>query len=143
MILAGHSLGGYTALGMAGARPEWASELKPSAVLALSPYCGPYVRNGGLSTLKAPVMFQGGTLDGGITPVVTRPGGAYDQTPTAKRLVLLDGATHLAWTELVGDFQSQIAEYAIAFCDQYAKGQKREVLGKKLPGVSELRSQDG
>ena len=140
VILAGHSLGGYTALGMAGARPEWHSEIKPVAVLALSPYCSPYLRSDAMTWLKAPVMYQGGTLDSGITPIVSRPGGAYDQTPTAKVFVNFQNADHIAWTELRQDFQPQIAEYAIAFCNHFAKGRPKDPLGQKLPGVSELRT---
>lgn len=140
VILAGHSLGGYTALGMAGARPEWKSEIQPAAVLAFSPYCAPYLHSGALTQLSCPVMYQGGTLDSGITPTVARAGGAYDQTPTAKVFVNFEGAPHVAWTELRHEFQPQIAEYAVAFCNRFAKGQPKDPLGQKLTGVSELRS---
>src|SRR5262245_28481194 len=64
--LAGHSLGGYTVLGLAGAWPNW--KLKGAvAVLALSPYCEPFLRSGKLGSIGIPVMFQGGTRDLGIT----------------------------------------------------------------------------
>lgn len=141
VILMGHSLGGYTALGLAGARSGWSSELKPVAVVALSPYGAPYVVSGALAGLKAPVMYQGGTLDKGITPSVARPGGAYDQTPTAKIFINFKEATHLSWTELRPALQPQIAQYVVAFCDLFAKGQKSEVLNQKLSGVDELRRQ--
>lgn len=140
VILAGHSLGGYTALGMAGARESWTSEIHPAAVLALSPYCAPYLKNGGLAQLTCPVMYQGGTADSGITPLVAQPGGAYEQTPTAKVFVNFEGADHVAWTELRQSFQPQIAEYAIAFCNRFAKEQPKDALGQKLPGVKELRT---
>ncbi len=141
VILMGHSLGGYTALGMAGARSEWSSELKPAGVVALSPYGAPYLVNGALAELTAPVMYQGGTLDRGITPTVARPGGAYDQTPTAKIFINFKEATHLSWTELRPALQPQIAQYVVAFCDMFAKGQKTEILSRKLSGVDELRRQ--
>src|SRR5262245_11000195 len=55
--LAGHSLGGYTVLGLAGGWPTW--KLKGAvAVLALSPYCEPFLRNGKLGSIGIPVMFQ-------------------------------------------------------------------------------------
>jgi predicted dienelactone hydrolase len=43
VALAGHSLGGYTVLGLAGG---WASWKLPSikAVLAMSPYCDPFLQ---------------------------------------------------------------------------------------------------
>jgi predicted dienelactone hydrolase len=142
VILAGHSLGGYTALGMAGARPGWEYEIQPAGVIALSPYCAPYVRSGSLSRLKAPVMYQGGTLDSGLTPTVARSGGAYDQTPTPKVFVNFGGATHASWTELRPQYQPQISQYAIAFCNRFAKGMPKDPLGEKLAGVDELRTAD-
>ena len=79
VALAGHSLGGYTVLGLAGAWPSWKlPEVK--AVLAYSPYTMPFVVKPRLAALGVPVMYQGGTRDFGITPVVGRPGGAYDLT---------------------------------------------------------------
>src|SRR5207244_5750878 len=41
---AGHSLGGYTVLGLAGARPSW-REPRIRAVVAYSPYAMPYDRS--------------------------------------------------------------------------------------------------
>lgn len=137
VILIGHSLGGYTTLGMAGARPAWASEIAPVGVIALSPFSAPYLGSGALQDLKVPVMYQGGTRDY-LTAGVARPGGAYDQTPTDRYFINFEGAGHTAWTDLSSDFQPQIAQYVIAFCDRYAK-QSGPVLTKKLPGVKELR----
>ena len=78
--LAGHSLGGYTVLALAGARPQW--ELAGvKAVLALSPYTQPFIVHGALSGLAAPVIYQGGTLDFSITPALDKAEGAYDQSP--------------------------------------------------------------
>src|SRR5262249_50869972 len=79
VALAGHSLGGYTALGIGGAWPSWKlPEVK--AVLALSPYCQPYVESGTLDHMGVPVMYQSGTFDMGIDPFIKRPGGAFDKT---------------------------------------------------------------
>jgi predicted dienelactone hydrolase len=121
LALTGHSLGGYTVVGLAGA---WASWKLPNvkAVLALSPYIQPFVRHHTLSQLSAPVMYQGGTLDFGITPFVERAGGAYDASPAPKYFVDFTGAGHLAWTDIRASVHDRIEEYAIAFLDHYVRG---------------------
>ena len=77
--IAGHSLGGYTALGMAGAWPSWKDQ-RIKAVAALSPFSSPYVDNGDLEHINVPVMYQGGTRDFGVTPTVRRQNGAYERS---------------------------------------------------------------
>ena len=120
--LIGHSLGGYTVLGMAGGWPGW-KDKRIKAVLALSPYAQPFAVAGTLDGLAGiPVMYQGGTRDTGITPFVTRPGGIYDKTPAPKYLVEFDGAGHFAWTDLNPMFQSDIIAYSRAFLDHALKG---------------------
>ena len=69
--LAGHSLGGYTVLGLGGAWPSWKLP-GIKAILALSPYVQPFVQHKTLTDLSAPVMYQGGTLDFGITPSLAK-----------------------------------------------------------------------
>jgi len=140
--LAGHSLGGYTVLGLAGAWPSW-KDGRIKAVLALSPYCSPYVLKGDLRHLNAPVMYQGGTLDLGVTPTVRRLNGAYDVSAGPKFYVEFDGAGHLAWTNLNKRFQDLIDRYSLAFFDRYLKGSSDPLLPltqKPFPaGVSYLR----
>jgi len=119
--LAGHSLGGYTALALAGAWPSW-KDGRVKAVLALSPYCAPFILHGDLGHLGVPVMYQGGTLDIGISPFVRRAGGAYDLTSTPKYFLDLAGAGHFAWTNLNRSYQARINQYALAFFDRYLKG---------------------
>ena len=119
--LVGHSLGGYTVLALAGAWPSW-KDHRVKAVLALSPYCAPFITKGDLGHLDVPVMYQGGTLDFGITPFVRRPGGAYDLTSTPKYFIELKGAGHFAWTNLNKSDHILINEYAVAFFDRYLKG---------------------
>jgi len=121
LALAGHSLGGYTVLGLAGAWPSWKG-LQVKAVLALSPYSQPFIRQGTLAGLTAPVMYQGGTLDLGITPGVARVSGAYDQSPKPKYSIEFAGAGHLAWTNINPKFQGSILAYSRAFLDHYVKG---------------------
>lgn len=120
----GHSLGGYTVLGLAGAWQSW-RDGRINAVLALSPYAAPFVAADTLKSVQTPVMYQTGTRDIGIGPVLLRQGG-YDQTPGRKYLVVLKGAGHFAWTELNPEYQATIAAYATAFFD-------RELLGKPAP----------
>jgi predicted dienelactone hydrolase len=118
--IAGHSLGGYTALAVAGAWPSW-RDPRIKAVLALSPWCAPFIAHGDLGHLSAPVMYQGGTWDAGITPSVRRPNGGYDLTAAPKYYLELSRAGHLAWTDLNPRFQAVISEYSIAFFDRYLK----------------------
>lgn len=120
IALAGHSLGGYTVLGVAGAWPSW-KDARVRAVLALSPYLEPYLLKGDLGRLKIPVMYQGGTLDVAITPFVRRAQGAYDRSSTPKYYVEFKGAGHFAWTDLNPKFHALIARYSVAFFDRYLK----------------------
>src|SRR5438132_8530917 len=94
--LAGHSLGGYTVLELAGAWRESTPLAGLKAVLALSPYSQPFAAHHTLAGLSVPVMYQGGTRDLGITPALAKPMGAYDQTPAPKYFVELDNADHMA-----------------------------------------------
>lgn len=143
--IAGHSLGGYTALAVAGAWPTW-KDRRIKAVLALSPHCSPFVAKGDLQHLDVPVMYQGGTIDMGETPVVKRAGGAYDLSSAPRYFVELEGAGHFAWTDLNPRFQSVIDEYSVAFFDRYLKphtppDQLVRLMTKPLPpSVSEVRA---
>lgn len=118
--LAGHSLGGYTVLGMAGAWPSW-KDGRVKAVLALSPFCAPYIAKGDLGRMNVPVMYQGGSRDFGITPTVRRSQGAFDLSSRPKYYVEFAGAGHFAWTNLNRQFQQEIDEYSVAFFNRYLK----------------------
>jgi pimeloyl-ACP methyl ester carboxylesterase len=107
VVLAGHSLGGYTVLGLAGGWPEWRMP-GIKAVLALSPYCAPFADHGDLGHLGVPVMYQTGTRDLGIMPSINRPGGAFEQTASPAYYVSLEGAGHFAWTDLTGSAHEAI-----------------------------------
>jgi len=142
VALAGHSLGGYTVLGLAGAWPSWTAE-RVKAVLAFSPYCIPYVVKGDLGHLRAPVMYQGGTRDAGITPTVSRPNGAYDSTAAPKYFVEFYEAGHFAWIDFMGRYHRIISEYSVAFLDRYLKSAPdhlNTLVSKPLPAlVNDLR----
>jgi predicted dienelactone hydrolase len=137
--LAGHSLGGYTVLGLVGGWPEWRlAGIK--AVLALSPYAQPFVEHHTLGGLSAPVMYQGGTLDFGITPTLHKVRGAYDQSPPPKYYVEFQGAGHFAWTNIGMISRDAILAYSLAFMNCYVKGEPASpVLSKALPGVAIFR----
>jgi predicted dienelactone hydrolase len=119
--LVGHSLGGYTVLGLAGAWPSWKVD-GIKAVLALSPYAHPFTAHETLAQLGVPVMYQGGTWDFSITPMIRMPGGAYEQTPPPKYFVEFAGAGHLAWTDMRAGDHDAITAYSIAFMDHFVKG---------------------
>lgn len=141
IALAGHSLGGYTVLGLAGAWPSWKLP-GVKAVIAMSPYCQPYLASGNLASLELPVMYQGGTLDFGITPSVKKPTGAFAKTGAPAYFVEFDKMGHLGWTTFNHDKVKQdlIRQYCLAFLDKYLNDQDSSVLKTKLPGVSDLRS---
>jgi len=118
LALMGHSLGGYTVLGLAGAWPRWTLP-GVKAVLALAPYAMPFAHSEGLRHLQAPVMYQAGEFD----PVFTEPmHGAYDQSPQPKYFVEIEYAWHLAWADYGGLHPRSIIAYALAFLDRYLKG---------------------
>ncbi len=142
--IAGHSLGGYTALGVAGAWKSW-KDPRIKAVLALSPFNTPFLAKGDLGGMNVPVMYQGGTLDLGISPTVRRPNGAYDRSAAPKYYIEFQGAGHLAWTDLNPVFHSLIDRYSVAFFDRHLADARPDalapLLGKPWPErVSLLRS---
>ena len=138
--LVGHSLGGYTVLGLAGAWPSWKlSGVK--AVLAFSPYTQPFVLHDTLAGLSAPVMYQGGTWDYGTTPTMHKSMGAYDQSPEPKYYVEFERVGHFAWTDIGRrTARNAIIAYSLAFMNHYVKREPADpVLTKALPGVALLR----
>jgi pimeloyl-ACP methyl ester carboxylesterase len=138
--LMGHSLGGYTVLGLAGGWPGWRiPDVK--AVVALSPWCLPFLSAaGGLGGVSAPVEYQGGTLDIGLTPIVSQPGGCYDATRPPAMFVEFRGAGHLAWTDLVPTDHADMIFYARAFFDAWLRGRPQDMLRIRRAGVADLRS---
>lgn len=136
----GHSLGGYTVVGLAGGWRAWRTPPGVRAVLALSPYVEPFVEHDAMADVTVPIMFQGGTADGGVTPYVTRSGGAYDGAPTPKYVVVFSGATHNAWGDRRNRSHDGIVAYSVAFLDRYVRDMPAAALltsaGK---GVASLR----
>ena len=140
LVLMGHSLGGYTAMGLSGAIPAWDHYgFHPLAVVCFSPFTTPYLEHGSLA-LRAPVMYQGGTEDDFITPPVARPGGTFERTSKPKVFVEFEGALHTSWTILDPDYEELITDYTLAFLDHFVMGKPvGGVLLKRAAGVSDLR----
>ncbi len=140
--LIGHSLGGYTALELAGAWPRW-KDPRIKAVLALSPYTAPFMRHHTLRNIDAPVMYQIGARDHAISVGLERHGGAYEQTPAPKYLVQVAGAGHFAWVDIRANATHKvIVDYGRAFFDRYLKGQPfPHDLEEPPRGVADLRFQ--
>lgn len=145
----GHSLGGYTVLGLAGAWDSWRDE-RIKAVLAMSPYSMPFLTQGSIAQIKVPVMIQGGTLDFGITPFQTP---IYNKLAAPKYLLVLKDETHFGWTNLlslgkttveaVKDGNAQlITDYSVAFFERHLRqkqGQETELLQQKHPRLDLYR----
>jgi len=136
LALVGHSLGGYTVLGLGGAWPSWRLR-GVKAIVALTPYSLPFERSDGLARISAPIMYQTGTLDPIFTMPLERFG--YARTPKPKFLVEFTAASHMAWTDLGMSDRTGIASYAIAFLDHFVKdAPEGAVLQSALPGVLNL-----
>jgi pimeloyl-ACP methyl ester carboxylesterase len=138
--LAGHSLGGYTVLALGGAWPGWKlSNVK--AVLALSPYTQPFLLQNTLAGLSAPVMYQGGTWDYGVTPALHKAMGAYDQSSEPKYYVEFDRMGHFGWTDFGRrKARKAIIAYSLTFMNYYVKGEPpAPSLTEPLPGVARFR----
>jgi len=123
IALVGHSLGGYTALALAGGWPSWRLA-NVRAVLALSPACAPLAEHGALGMLGVPVEYQGGSRDYAVTPQIRRPQGCYDQTASPATYIEFQGAGHFAWTDLQPRFHRAIIAYSLAFLDERMKSQQ-------------------
>jgi pimeloyl-ACP methyl ester carboxylesterase len=123
IALAGHSLGGYVALGLVGGWRDWTLP-EAKAALALSPYCDPLADHGDLGTIGVPVMYQGGTHDSFITPSVEQPGGCFDRTASPAMFVDFKDAGHLAWTDQEPQSHALIVAWSLWFLDGALKGKE-------------------
>ncbi len=60
-----------------------------------------------------------------------------------KYYVEFQGAGHFAWTDLRKTFHESIADYSVAFMDQYVKGEPASsALGRTLRDVAVLRYEE-
>jgi predicted dienelactone hydrolase len=145
---AGHSLGGYTVVGMAGGWSTWVDP-RVRAVLALSPYVMPFLVQKSLGSVHVPLMYQGGTLDIGITPFLSGPLGAYRAANPPAYFVELKHAGHLAWASCgsarttaacLSDHISLrlIDDYGIAFFNRYLKGTPQPILERENSALAKF-----
>ncbi|MBI1353685.1 MAG: alpha/beta fold hydrolase [Acidobacteria bacterium] len=107
--IVGHSLGGYTALGLLGAWPQWRDDRIRAAVL-LSPYLLPFQSKKTLTNINKPVMLQGADFDLGITPSLEGANGAYATLAEPRYFVKLKGGSHFEWTNLLCLGKDSIAQ---------------------------------
>ncbi len=155
VAIAGHSLGGYTGTALTGGWSSWKDD-RFRAALLLSPYIQPFLIQGTIPAVHVPVMYQGGTLDVGVTPFVAVPTGAYALSNPPKYFADLRAATHFEWTNTacvsapkVADCLSRdpnaqlIVDYGTAFLDQYLKGVDQPLLGSAGDGLAEYRADAG
>ena len=146
---AGHSLGGYTILAMAGAWSTWFEPRIKAAVL-MAPVSQPFLTKATLGGVRIPVQYQGGMLD--VLVPVQKVADSYEQTPASpsKFFLNLRGAMHGAWTNAnsscvaagAGTVQDclktfgnagLIDSYALDFLGRYLLGQASPLLWE--PGV--------
>jgi predicted dienelactone hydrolase len=149
----GHSLGGYTVMGLVGGWPSWRDPRIKAAVL-MSPYTLPFQVHKTIRDVHIPLMYQGGTLDIGITPFIRNPGGAYEVSNPPKFFVDIRFANHLDWTSFhcsrLGALPAcentpmarQIDNYAIAFFNRYLKENPEPMLDRPDPALAEFRFDD-
>jgi len=146
----GHSLGGYTMMGLAGGWPSWKEPRLKAAVL-YSPYVMPFDRSGDPARVTIPVMMQGGTRDWGITPFL---GPVYRKLAGPKILLVLKNENHFGWTgvaswnktttECVAQGNPELMlRYTVAFFDRYLLGQDRaQILAKGDPKLDSYRYEE-
>lgn len=140
IALLGHSLGGYTVLGLAGAWPAWPAPEGLRAVVAMSPYALPFFARGALERLRVPVMFQSGTGDVAFGLPVALGGGAYARAPAPKVLVEIGYGTHFAWTDAGVFGREPIVATTLAFLDHHVRDlPEREPLLAAIDGVARLQ----
>lgn len=140
VALAGHSLGGYTVLGLAGAWSSWKlPDVK--AVIALAPYSNPFLHFKMLPNITVPVMYQSGTRDFWIDSFIKGRKGAYSQTPSPAVFVELN-ASHFAWTDLSSNRKQKelISHYCLEFLDKYVREKITAHPEQQLEGVTLLES---
>jgi len=130
----GHSMGGYTCMGVAGAWSSW-NRTEIDAVAALSPWHKPFMVQDQVAYMtNVDTLYQGGTLDNPITADLTKAGGTYDQTLPSKCMQVFNRAGHSAWTDgaLSSRFHNEMGYYLISFFDASLKnGNPADLLVKK------------
>ncbi len=148
---AGHSLGGYSVLGLGGAWPSW-KDSRIKAVLTFAPYVAPLLINQRLTLVNVGVMYQTAQFDVLVPPA--QVAGAYTISNPPRFFLELVGGSHYEWTNLVclgtgtirNCLQSKsnaalIDAYGIAFFDQYLKGSTQPLITGTGPGLAAYEKQ--
>lgn len=119
----GHSFGGYTALGLAGARESW-RDTRVKAALVLTPYVAPYFPEKNFAAIRIPVMYQAGSEDL-LTPAwMVRTAYHLHENKAPRHYVEIKDAGHLDWMDLgKKEPRRAIISYAKAFFNQYLNGE--------------------
>ncbi|MBV8221914.1 MAG: alpha/beta fold hydrolase [Candidatus Eremiobacteraeota bacterium] len=146
--MAGHSLGGYTALGLVGAWPSW-RDSRISVALLFSPYTNPFTAHSTMGGVHVPLMYQSAQGDIGVAPFVDGPNGAFALSNAPKYYAKLFRGSHLSWTNFVcagtqttsdclrsSATARLIDAYGIAFLDEYLKGRKEAILTSQGVGFA-------
>lgn len=136
----GHSMGGYTCMGLAGAWDSWKRD-EITSIALLSPWHKPYMVQDRISNMtNVTTLYQGGSKDRSITPDLIEPNGAFDQTLPAKYLQIFKRAKHSSWTDraLAKRFHDQMSYYIVSFFDAALKQGSEEKLEVKRSQTKEL-----
>lgn len=143
VALVGHSLGGYTVLGLAGAWPDWKMDAI-AAVVALAPFSQPLGSDGMRSEIDVPVLFQVGSEDKVRMLPAMVPASTPDEalrifttTPAPACIVDYQGAGHFAWTDLEPEFHDVTSAAVIAFLDEVFAGRVPTEAVLAAPGAKE------
>ncbi len=155
VAVAGHSLGGYTAAGLAGGWESW-RDSRASAALLLSPYIQPYLAHNRFPSIGLPLLYQSGTADLGILPFLEGPFGAYARSNPPKYLAVFRGAGHFDWTNttcapfasvsdcLAGNATAgSMVDYSSAFLDRHLRGAEAPLLDQAGADLAEYRADPG
>jgi len=133
VALIGHSLGGYTALGRAAARPQ-TQEI--AAVVALAPFVLPFLIDGAVKNISVPVLLQSGGQDKITLSKHHDIVFAEFTAPTCK--VVYVGANHFAWTDIEPtEFHDATAAATIAFLDEVFAGRPLDEAALARPGTDQ------
>jgi predicted dienelactone hydrolase len=131
VALVGHSLGGYTMLGLAGAWPGPQIE-GLAAVVALAPYAATFKAAGELDRVITPMLFQAGDQDDAAR--LSDVQAVFARVTAPRCMVVFGDAGHFAWVDREAlpawqagltqpQFQGAIAAAAVAFLQEVFDGQ--------------------
>lgn len=137
---AGHSMGGYTCMGLAGAWDTWKTN-KITSIAVLSPWHKPYVVQDKIMKMtNVKTLYQGGTKDRPISTDLVRVNGAFEQTSSSKYLQIFKRARHSSWTDgfLAKRFHEQMSYYMVSFFNATLKEGSKEHLAVKKSQVETL-----